>query len=392
MLVSVKQKDRIRKLFTSSRFIYVLGFILVLLVTVAMVIDERYKVFLVYKFGTLDFWNSINPYAEWQHPLDRYLYGPVFSVFFLFFAFLPSWLGAVFWNIFNYSLFFCAVFTLPANLFNTKRKRFVFWFLFPIALTDLFYFQSNLFVASFFLLAYSLCEQNRFLYGIVVILFSGFSKIYGFIQLGTLLFYRRFWRNVLAVVVLSVLLFLIPLLKVSFSELLAYYQSWFVAIDQRHNPLDFEVIYRLFYILGYKNAVNQIPIIQVVSLAIISLLILANHKKHNNAAFRTQVLGIVLGWVILFSTTAEKHTYVIAMAGLVLWHLSDQKTTFDKVLLWINFLLIILIPIDAIFPKELMRFLYYRLGLNLLLFSITWLRMLSYTFIGDALSVKFTKR
>jgi len=391
MLFSDKIKESFRKLFASPGFIFLLGFVLVLLVTLAMVIDERYKVFLVYKFGTLDFWSNINPYSEWQHPLDRYLYGPIFSVFFSVFAFLPSWLGAVLWNIFNYSLFFCAVFTLSPIIFDLKKKRFVFWFLFPIVLTDLFYFQSNLFVVSFFLLAYSALERNQFLYGIIFILFSGFSKIYGLVQLGTLLFYRRFWRNVIVAAALSALLFLVPLLKISFSELLEYYQSWFVAIDQRHNPLDFEVIYRLFYMLGYKSAVNHVPVIQAVSLAIICLLTVVNYKKFRNADFRTQVLGILLGWVILFSTTAEKHTYVIAMAGVNLWYLSGPKPTLDKVLLWLNFFLIILIPIDAIFPKAIMRFLYYTLGLNLVLFSITWVRMLSFTFWGNIHSVKSTE-
>ncbi len=388
MLFPDKTRKKISQLFASRRFIFWVGFVLVLLVTTAKVMDDRYKVFLVYKFGTLDFWNNINPYANWQHPLDRYLYGPVFSVFFPVFAFLPSWLGAVLWNTFNYTLFFLAVSALPAPQFDFKKKCFVFWFLFPIALTDLVYFQSNLLVASLFMLVYSMLERNQFMYGILLLSFSAFSKIYGLIQLGTLLFYKRFTRNAVVAALLFAGLFFVPLFKIPGPELLSYYQSWFTAIGQRHNPLDFEVIYRLLYLLGYKSVVDHVVYVQGISLLFICAGTLLNYKRYQEATFRTQVLGILLGWVILFSTTAEKHTYVIAMAGLVLWYLSGPKPAFDKILLWLNFFLIILVPIDAIFPKALMRFLYDTLGLNLVLFSLTWIRMFSFTFGARVFSLK----
>jgi hypothetical protein len=355
-----------------------------LLATLAMVLNDRFNVFQVYKYGSLDFWQQVNPYSNWTHPFDRYLYGPVFSIFFSGFAVLPSGIGAVLWNITNFSLFFIAAFNLPSEKYSFENKRFVYLFLYPIVLTDLFYFQSNVFVLSLFLLAWSLFEKHKHLYAILLILFSGFSKIYGLIQLGTLLFYNRFRKNIFTVILLSAMFFFVPLLTIPFSELLAYYQSWMEAIQQRHNPLDFEVVYRLLHMLAYSSVVDDIVKIQLVSLLAICLFTLLNYKKFGSFNFRAQVLGIVMGWIILFSTTAEKHTYVIAMGGLVLWYLSGPKTKFDVILLWLNFFLIIMVPIDAIFPKSFMRLLYSQLGLNLVLFSFTWLRMLSFTFFKSA--------
>lgn len=369
-----------RKILRNNRSIFLITFSLVFLLTVAMVLKGKYKVFLVYQSGTLDFWHNINPYSNWQHPLDRYLYGPVFSLFFAVLAFLPSWLGALVWNIGSFILFFTAVFYLPGKHFPKKQKQFIFWFLFPIVITDLFYFQTNVFVTSLFLIAYSLFERNKSGAAILVVLFSGFAKIYGLIQLGTLLFYRKLWRNVLITLACSALLFLIPLIKIHYSELLNYYQTWFAAIDQRHNPIDFEVIYRLFHLLGYRSVFEHVVLIQGIFLFAVCICTLVNYRKFADFNFRTQVFAIVISWVILFSTTAEKHTYVIAMTGLVLWYLTGPKARFDRTLLWLNFVLIILIPIDAIFPKALMRLLYYKLGLNLLLFTITWLRMFSFTY------------
>jgi hypothetical protein len=90
--------------------------------------------------------------------------------------------------------------------------------------------------------------------------------------------------------------------------------------------------------------------------------------------------------VILFSTTAEKHTYVVAMVGLIIWYLAGPKTKYDSILLWFNFIIIILLPIDVIFPKPLMHLVYYKLALNLILFTLTWIRMYAFTFFSKNLA------
>ena len=375
--------NKLKSIFEKRHQLFLLALLLVILVSVAMVLKEKNKVFLIYRFGSIDFWQGVNSYSAWRYPLDRYLYGPVFSVFFSVFAFLPAWLGAVFWNVFNFSLFFTAVFYLPAKEYSEKKRRFIFLFLFPIVLTDLFYFQANVFVTSLFLLTYSLLERNKSFAAIFILLFSGFAKIYGFVQLATLLFYRKYWKKAILLFTGAAIFIFIPLLKVPFSEIVSYYQSWFIAIDQRHNPVEFEVIYRLLNLLGFPSKINNVTVIQGISVLSIGFLTLLNVKKFADFTFRTRVLGLIFSWVILFSTTAEKHTYVIAMTGLVLWHLAGHTTHFDRILLWFNFVLIILVPIDAIFPKPVMHFLYYKLGLNLVLFTITWSRMFYLTFFEN---------
>ena len=388
MRTFVGKIDKIFKSFIKSeKLLFAAGLFLVLAVSIVMIINNRYNVFLVYKFGSLDFWNNINPYSNWQHPYDRYLYGPVFSILFSFFTFLPSWSGALLWNLFCFTLFSYTVFNLPAQRFPFRTKRFVYLYLFPIVLTDLFYFQSNVLVTSVFLLAYTFLEKNKQFYALFLILISGFSKIYGLIQLGTLLFYKRLWRNIIVGIFVSLIFFFLPLIKIPMSELFDYYLSWFNAIAERHtNPADNQNIFRLLNFTGFNNVDKHIKLIQAISLLFIPILTLINRVNFNKFEFRTGVLGIIVMWVILFSTTAEKHTYVIGMAGFVLWYLVSPKTKFDNILLWLNFFIIIVVPIDALVPKAVMRFFYYELGLNLILLTITWLRMVSFTFSGNFIS------
>lgn len=381
-MVNLNSRQKANFLFASHKGMFLFGLTIVIIVSIIKILDMRYNVFMVYKHGALDFWQNINPYSNWRHPYDKYLYGPVFSVLFTPLAILPSWLGAFLWNLLNFILFYYSIKRLPESKFNDKSKTFFYWFLFPIALTDLFYFQCNLLVTSCFILAYSLLEKNKAQTGLIILLFSGFSKIYGLTQLGTLLFYSNKKRNLLFTVILSATLFLFPIILIPISELIAYYQSWFTAISARHNPLEFEVIYRLIYFIGIHEIVHYILHIQIVTVLIICIFTILNYKKFSNINFRTRVIGIVMGWVILFSTTAEKHTYIVAMAGMLLWYITENKTLFKQVLIWSNFFIIILVPIDAIIPKSFMRFIYDTLHLNLILFGLTWLYMFSRTFIS----------
>lgn len=91
--------------------------------------------------------------------------------------------------------------------------------------------------------------------------------------------------------------------------------------------------------------------------------------------------GILMGWVVLFSDSSEKHTYIIALAGFMLWYWSRPvRTRTDKALFWGNFVLLGLVPIDLICPVPVMRFITQTLWLHVWFFCFTWSRMVWLTF------------
>lgn len=351
-----------------------------LLVTIIKMVGNRHGVFFVYKYGCLDFWNGINPYSQWEHDYDRFVYGPIFSIFFSVYAFINSYIGAFLWNLTNYLIWFYAIFSLPENRYTFENKRFLFLMLLPISTTDLFFFQYNITVAYLFLLAYSFFEKGKYWQALSVILFSGFTKIYGFVQLGFLIVYKKFWRNVLFVAILSVILFFLPVIKIPLLGLVDYYQSWFGAMSERHNPVFFENIYNLLNFIGFNNVSDYVLHITLAGILFICLFTIINRKYFTNFAFRTMLLGVIMSWVVIFSKAAEAHTYVVAMLGYLLWYIQYAKSKFDKILLWTNFFLITLVPIDIIVPVPIMEFLYYKIHLNLIVFVFTWFRMFYTTF------------
>jgi len=66
---------------------------------------------------------------------------------------------------------------------------------------------------------------------------------------------------------------------------------------------------------------------------------------------RAKFLGIIMSWAILFGVSSERHTYVIATVGYAIWYLCSESTKSDRVLLWMNFVLL------GIVPKQLLSLL-----------------------------------
>lgn len=90
------------------------------------------------------------------------------------------------WNLFNYSLFFMAIFTLPQQ-FTQQQKCRMFLFLLLILGQSLLSFQYNITVAYLFLFAYTLLEKDRGFLAVLLIMISGCTKVYGIFELALLL-------------------------------------------------------------------------------------------------------------------------------------------------------------------------------------------------------------
>lgn len=308
--------------FYSRRNLYLLGLLAALGVSFSDVMRGRHLNFLAFANSTLDFWRGITPYTlEWADAHLRYfLYAPPFSVLFTPFAFMPPWLGPFAWNVFNYTLFFTAVFTLPGRFFDHRNKCRIFLFTLPILAQSLLSFQYTVTVASIFLFAWSLLERGHAFRAVLLIMISGMTKIYGIFELALLLCYPRFWRNLGYVALTGAAIFLLPLAKLAPAELLPYYGEW-IGILQIHQTAT--VFDSLFYAAPFSEwMLANFRALQIGSLLLLAVLVFASRRKWDTAAFRAQALGILMGWVILFSDSAEKNTYLVAMAGFMLWYRS----------------------------------------------------------------------
>jgi len=367
----------IKRLTKTKRRIYLIGFSFAFLITLKEATQLSYNTFQIFSYGSLDFWTGINPYSDWSHlsilgkPLDVFLYGPLFSILFTPFALLPGWLGVFCWNIFTYTLFYFSVFTLP-DQFSFVNKKFIFFFTALLLFSTLLSVQFNPVVASLFLFSFTLLEKKKGFWCVLLIFLSGFIKVYGIFQLAMLLFYPRFWKNTLYAVLMGIVLLLLPLIHIPPNELVAYYQSWIVTVMNHSNALRFYSIYRPVC-LFYKSIEPFAGLISIGMLFVILIFTLLKLKLFKvSLLHRAQFLGIIMSWVILFGLGSERHTYVIAMVGYAIWYLCSTTTRLDKVLLWMNFVLLGILPIDILCPSVVSNLILAKLNLGIIVFAITW--------------------
>ena len=367
----------IKKLTNNQRSVYLIGFFFTFLITLKEATRLSYNNFQIFSYGSLDFWKGLNPYSDWHHlsilgkPLDLFLYGPLFSILFTPFALLPGWFGVFCWNIFTYSLFFFSIFTLP-DQFRFIKKKFIFFFAVLLLFCTLLSVQFNPVVAALFLFSFTLLEKKMGFWAVLLILLSGFIKVYGIFQLAMLLFYPRFWKNALYCILIGIVLILLPLIHIPASELVAYYQSWVVTVMNHSDASRFYSIYRPVCLLG-KAIEPYMGLISIGILLVILIFTLLKLKLFKESfLLRVQFLGIIMSWAILFGLSSERHTYVIAVVGYAMWYLCITPTRLDKVLLWLNFILLAILPVDILCPWVISNFILAKLNMGVIIFSITW--------------------
>lgn len=373
------KKLNIREFFAKPRNQYYFGLLITLVVTLAEVAKWKQRNFFIYRYATLDMWNGKIPYGrEWADSigLDSFLYGPLFTFLFSPFAFLPPWLGPFLWNILNFSVFFYAIRSLPI-LDDKKKTRFFFFILLMMA-NNLMYYQYNMLVASIFLIGFTLMEKGEFLGSILLIGISGFTKIYGLFQYSFLIYYKKFWRNVLIIVPVLILFALLPLIMMSPSHLVEVYSKWVGSFSAHFLSRPWMSIFH------YRPFFSQLPesvtLYQLGSFGFLSIISILRLKKAELFSFRAGSVGIMMGWVILFSNSPEIGTYLIAMCGLALWYFSRENTTFDSALIITNFILFMIVPQDIFCPPAIMRIIIEKAQFHILFFFLTWLWMIWTTY------------
>jgi hypothetical protein len=377
--------------FRTPKNIFLFGLFFAFAVTLKEVLSLSYNNFQIFSFGSIDFWSNINPYSQWSHLnlrgqyLDVFIYLPLFSILFTPFALLPSWIGAFCWNFFTYSLFYSSIFNLP-DTYDFKNKKFIFFISFLLLLATMLSMQFNPVVAAIFLFSYTLLEKKHSFWAILLICISGFTKVYGIFQLSMLLFYPKFWKNVFYAIIISLVLFLAPLVRFNFFELTDYYQSWVVSISDHSKMQAYYSIYRAIY--SITPSINDYASkISIVVLFILFIVGLYQQKQFKNSfKLRAQYLGILMSYTILFGLGSELHTYVIAMVGYAIWYIFSDKSQIHKILLWINFFLLVIFPIDIICPVIISKFVLGKLHLGVIIFFITWCMMVYKTFTNKIIS------
>jgi hypothetical protein len=279
---------------------------------------------------------------------DEYLYSPTFALLMAPFAVLPPYAGVVVWCMFNAACMFYAVRFLPIT---TEKKTFIHWFILIELITAIQNVQVNPVVASLFLFTFVAFENKKIWLAALLIVLSVYIKVFGILGAALFLIYPGRLRFILYALLWSIVLFALPLIVISFDELIRHYQNWFhtLTADHAKNTEDVSVMRMLSGISGISFSESLRLGIQVGAVALFCVKYL-RVQAYSNQTFRFFFVASAMIWSIIFNHAAESSTYIIAIAGAALWYTNEKRNKLNLALLILAFLLCCLSPTD-IFPR-----------------------------------------
>ncbi|CAI9676370.1 DUF2029 domain-containing protein [Elizabethkingia anophelis] len=338
---------------------------------------SKYNNYLIFKNVFRNTLLQQNLYLE--YPLlhfDKNHYGIIFSVLIAPFTILPDWLGMILWNIANVGLFIYAVKQLP---FSEKMKSFFAWLCFQELITAMVSFQFNVALTGLIILSACFIYQRKESQSAIAILLGTFVKIYGIVGLSSFFFVRNKKRFIVTLIIGAAAFLAIPMLYSSVHFGLQSYSDWYVELVKKNNDnqvlgnmQDISLMGIVRRVLGDANISNLWFI--AVGLPLFALPYL-RIKQYKNQAFQLMILASTLLFTVLFSSGSESPTYIIAVAGVMIWYLIQKDKTAFVNSLMLFVLILTCFSMSDLFPKYVKQNYIIKYSLKALPCCIVWFRI-----------------
>jgi hypothetical protein len=343
------------------------------------------------------FWHTIaqtNLYTEYPSEyFDVNHYGPFFSFVIAPFAVLPDWLGVLAWCLFNSFVLFYAInrLSLPAT-----NKLAILAIATIEMMTSIHNVQMNPMLAGWLLLAFVLTENGKVFWAALFIAAGFMTKVYGIAGIIFLIFSNDKPKFILSFLFWLAVMFLLPMAFSSSSFIIASYADWADALIQKNSlnidqsggsfMQDISLMGFFRRSFGVPSSLN--PFIILGGLVMILLPLLRfNHFKSER--FKLSYLAIVLISIVIFSTSAESPTYVIAVAGVAIWYVVYPITWWSTLLLFFTLIITSLSGTD-LFPAYIRDHFINPYSLKALPCILVWLILIGHVTFGKFASIKNT--
>ncbi len=284
------------------------------------------------------FWNTIHQinlyFVDPTKNLGSYLYGPLFSFIIAPFAVFPTKIGAFFWGIFNAAFLFLAIRKLPVSY---RDQNIIFFVSAVEMMTSVQNMQINCIIAGLIIFSFIYIQRQQQIWATLFIAIGFFIKIYGIVGLAFFFFSDQKLKFILSFFFWLVLLFCLPMLISSPAFIIQSYVEWYHTLVAK-DIVNAYSAYQNISIMGMFRHIfktEYLNLIVIVTGAIIYALPFLRVSQFKNKTFRLSYLAFALIGVVIFSSSAESPTYIIAVSGVGIWYILQNKTQ-----RWVVFLLV----------------------------------------------------
>jgi len=353
-------KEKIIKLISNKRGIFLILTLFSVAISIQALVTQpqareeggieyqAYNNYTIFKNSFVHLVNNQDLYLMYpKENWDLFKYTPTFSALFGFFAIFPDWIGLNLWNLLNVWILVFAIYYLP-RLDDFAKVTSILIVLIEL-ITSIQNEQSNALLTGLIIFTFGLLENKRYFFATLMMAISVYIKLFGIVGFALFLFYPDKWKLIKYTSFWMVILFLIPLIFVSFDQYIQLFISY------RQMLIHDQSISYGYSVMGILNSwfglkINMLLII-LTGMAVF-LIPLFKFKAYQNYLFRLLALSSILIWVVIFNYKAESPTFIIAMAGVALWFVKAKINALNIGLLVLAILLTSLSPTD-IFPSFL---------------------------------------
>ncbi|HKG68942.1 MAG TPA: glycosyltransferase family 87 protein [Segetibacter sp.] len=356
----------------------VIWFAFALIAVLAELFHDKINNFLIFKNV---FWHLIekkNLYLAYPEEYeDHNFYGPVFSFVIAPFAILPTWMGVILWVLSNAFFLFLAITQLPLP---EKKIKAILLIAAIELMTSCHNVQFNPMVAAWIILSYTFVSEEKEFWATFFIVAGFLTKIFGIVGILFYFFSKHKLRFISSFLFWCVVLFFLPMVISSPAYITQTYVDWFHALigknlhviniykDNKQDLTVMGIIRRTFNYYDLSNLTVLIPASVLLALPLLRL------KLYKNTIFQLYYLCLALISVVIFSTSAESATYVIAMVGVGIWYAINmqEKNVFNTAVLVFALFTTSLASTDLV-PQIIKNDIVRRYALKALPCFIVWL-------------------
>lgn len=346
--------SKLARLTTNKTFVFILYFGLSLFAVVkSVILHHIHNNYYVYKYGFLNTIHQVNVFGpQPQHYSDLYHYGPVFAILMAPFALLPDGLGVIVWVMFNAWALYVAIKLLPL-----QENQYIIILL--ICAHELMTSSSNVeinpLIGALIILSFVFIRDKKDIWAALMICIGTFIKLYGIVGLAFFFLSKDKLKFIGWMLFWSVVLFVLPMFISSPSYIIQTYHDWYgdlVMKNQNNEGLSLQDISAMGLIRNVFNYKQLSNITVIIPGLLLFALWYVKVKYYDVLPYQLLLLASTLIFAIIFSSSSESPTYIIAFAGVAIWFMNLERpvSTLDICLFVFALIITSLSPSD-LFPR-----------------------------------------
>lgn len=349
---------------------------------------QCYNNYLLFKYvylHTIEQKNIFSLYPELYSDCNHY--GVFFSIIIAPFYYLPDWLAMILWNVINALIFLFAIHKLPFSI--TKRSVFA-WLCFQEYITAAVSFQFNVALAGLIILSAIYIYERKEAKSVLAILIGTFIKIYGIVGLSSFFFVKNKTKFILYFILIGLAFFALPMIISSLHFGIHSYIDWYNSLIEKNNSNQVLGNRQDFSLMGVIRRISgRADISNIVFIApglFVFLLPYIRVSQYKNLAFRLMILSSTLLFLVLFSSSSESPTYIIAVSGVVIWFLMQKEKSKIDIAIMVFVIVFTCFAFSDLFPRSIKEKIFIKYATKAIPCIIVWIRV-----IFDLLTKDFEK-